>query len=186
MSDRMESQTAYKILRPNLTTHNACQWVVGEWKQTSGTGGLCGPGWLHGYRDPLLAVLHNPIHANYAPAVLYRVEVSGQARHEGWVKSGWTQMRLIESVPWPVVRPESRIRYAIRCAWAVCHDPAWRAWARGWLTGHARSAAEAAEVAWAVAAAAEAAAAAAEAAEGNLPLHEYARWAMREAVEVEP
>lgn len=182
MSDRVETETAYKLLRPDLTTYGECQWVVGEWKQTSGTGELCGPGWLHGYRDPLLAVLHNPIHANYAPAVLYRVEVSGQARHEGWVKSGWTQMRLIESVPWPVVRPESRIRYAIRCAWAVCHDPAWRAWAHRWLTGQNRTV----RGAWAAVEAAAEAASAAEAAEGNLPLHEYARWAMREAVEVEP
>lgn len=86
MSDGVESGTAYKLLRPDLTTYDGCRWVVGEWHQTSGEEELCGPGWLHGYRDPLLAVLHNPVHANYTPAVLYRVEVRGQVRHDGWVK----------------------------------------------------------------------------------------------------
>ena len=54
----------YKLTNQEMQTHNGFQWELGEWQETSGEGGLCGPGWLHYYSDPLLAVLLNPIHAD--------------------------------------------------------------------------------------------------------------------------
>jgi len=164
----MKIKKAWKILKPDLTTHNECQWVPGEWKKVEGTGPLCSKGWLHGYRDARLAVLHNPIHANYNPYVLWIVEVKGKVLHEDYMKSGWSEMRLIEPVAVPAVTTEQRIRYAIKCAWYVCNNPVWRKWAVDWIREENRSRQRAEQV-WQVvwvetaAAAAEAAAAGAAA-----------------------
>ena len=54
----------YKLTDEKMQTYNGFQWVLGETHETNGEGNLCGPGWLHAYTDPLLAILLNPIHAN--------------------------------------------------------------------------------------------------------------------------
>lgn len=64
--------TGYKLLTQDMTSYGGCQWVLDEWKETDGQGSLCGPGWLHYYAHPLLAVLHNPIHADIASPRLFR------------------------------------------------------------------------------------------------------------------
>lgn len=193
----MEIERAWKILNPDLTTHMGCQWVPGEWKKVEGTGPLCSKGWLHGYRDARLAVLHNPIHANYDPYVLWIVEVKGKVLHEDYLKSGWSEMRLIEPVAVPAVTTEQRIRYAIKCAWCVCNNPVWRKWAVDWIREENRSrqgaeevwrmmwmemaaaeAAEAAEAAGAAGAAAEAAAWAAARAAARAAAEAAAGWAV--------
>lgn len=175
----MEIGRAWKILNPDLTTHMGCQWVPGEWKKVEGTGLLCSKGWLHGYRDARLAVLHNPIHANYDPYVLWIVEVKGKVLHEDYMKSGWSEMRLIEPVAVPAVTTEQRIRYAIKCAWLINNNPVWRKWAVDWIKGENRSRQRAEQVWQAMwvetAAAARAAAGAAAAAVGA------AAWATAEA-----
>lgn len=145
----MEIERAWKILNPDLTTHNGCQWVPGEWKKVEGTGPLCSKGWLHGYRDARLAVLHNPIHANYDPYVLWIAEVKGKVLHEDYMKSGWSEMRLIEPVAVPAVTTEQRSRYAIKCAWCIYKNPVWRKWAVDWIREENRSR-QRAEQAWRV------------------------------------
>lgn len=60
----METQIRYKLTRKNQTTYGGFKWRKRRWYKTSGEGYLCGPGWLHCYTDPLLAILLNPIHAN--------------------------------------------------------------------------------------------------------------------------
>jgi len=164
----MKIKKAWKVLRPDLTSYEGCQWVPGEWKKVEGTGPLCSKGWLHGYRDARLAVMHNPIHANYDPYVLWIVEVKGKVLHEDYMKSGWSEMRLIEPVAVPAVTTEQRIRYAIKCAWLINNNPVWKKWAVDWIRGENRSRQRAEQVWRAMwvetAAAARAAEAAAEAA----------------------
>ena len=155
---------AYKLTDQNMQTYNGCLWVLGDEKTTSGEGGLCGPGWLHCYSDPLLAVLLNPIHADYENPRLFRAHVGGTSKPDHGLKSGYTKMTLIEEIPVPAISTAQRVRFAILCAMKVYQDPGFVQWGENWLSGKdrsaeaARAAAEAAEAAaWAAEAAAEAA-----------------------------
>ena len=152
-------QYRYKITAQNTQTYNNTQWVVGEWKETNGKGELCSSGWLHCYCDPLLAVLHNPIHANVTNPKLWIVEVEGECKRDDQMKEGWTRMRLIEEIDLPTITVEQRVAYGILCALEICRDDKFVRWAEGWLSGEDRScgAAKAAEAAWAAAKAAKAA-----------------------------
>ena len=64
--------------------------AVGAWGEPQGGGWgkpLCTAGFIHFYRDPLLAILMNPIHANFAKLRLWECEVQGEVIHEP-LKSG--------------------------------------------------------------------------------------------------
>lgn len=138
-----ETQTAYKLTDQALQTHCGFQWTVGEWEETDGTAGLCGPGWLHFYSDPALALIMNPAHANIRKPRLWRVEVSGEFKADRGLKCGWTRARLVEELPLPDVTPAVRVHFAILCAKAAYSDEAFLAWADGWLNGADRTAAAA-------------------------------------------
>ena len=181
--------TRIKLLQQDLTSHGGCRWTVGEWKETTGKGELCGPGWLHCYESVELAVLLNPIHANIRNPAGYTVEVDGAVQHDHGLKTGYTRMRLMEPIVLPSVTTEQRVRFALACALAGRRSLAYRGWALSWLDGTDRSAeAAAAEVEEARAAAWAAAEAAAWAAE--FPLQRLAEWALSDepyaALEVEP
>jgi len=162
----------YKLTDQKMQTHGGCQWEPGVPRETDGSGSLCGPGWLHYYHDPLLAVLLNPIHADIADPVLWEAEAEGLHKDDCGLKGGCTRLTLIRQVDLPQITTEQHVRFGILCAKAVCNDRAWSAWADRWLDGSDRSqaaawAARAAWAAWAAARAAEAAARAARAAEGT-------------------
>ena len=123
-----------------MQTHGGCQWVLGEEKTTSGEGELCGPGWLHCYADPLLAVLLNPIHADYENPRLFRARVGRKSKHDHGLKSGYTKMTLIEEIPVPAISTAQRVRFAILCAMKVYQDPGFVQWGENWLSGKDRSA----------------------------------------------
>ena len=169
----------YKLTDQNMQTHGGCQWVLGEKKTTSGEGELCGPGWLHCYADPLLAVLLNPIHAYYENPRLFRARAGRKSKHDRGLKSGYTKMTLIEEIPVPAISTAQRVRFAILCAMKVYQDPGFVQWGENWLSGKDRSA-EAAEAAWAAWAAARAAGAAWAAARAA-GAAEAAAWAARAA-----
>jgi hypothetical protein len=158
----------YKLTDQNMQTYGGCQWELNVPKTTDGKGELCGPGWLHYYKSPLLAVLHNPIHAAIKQPRLFRVEAAGEHKHDGDMKSGCTQLTLLEELQLPDITPTQRIVYGILCAKAVCTDAGWLAWAANWLDGTDHSEAAAAEAAWAAAEAAESAESAAGAADLDL------------------
>ena len=159
----------YKLTKQNLQTYGSYQWEPGVARETDGEGNLCGPGWLHYYHDPLLAVLLNPIHACITNPILWEADADGLHKDDRGLKGGCTRLTLMRQIELPQSTTEQRIRFGILCAKAVCNDPAWNAWADRWLDGSDRSqaaarAAEAAEAARAAAWATEAAARAAEAA----------------------
>ena len=171
----------YKLTTQDHTTHIGCAWKIGEWKKTDGSGELCGPGWLHCYDHPLLAVLHNPIHADITNPVLWRVEVRGTEKRDYQIKSGWTQMRLVKTVKLPNITINQRIAYGIKCALAVYTDKLFVNWAENWLSGKDRSKESAARAAWAAWAAWAAAEAAAEAAWAAAEAAAETAWATRAA-----
>ena len=103
-------------------------------------------GWLHCYADPLLAVLLNPIHADYENPRLFRARVGRKSKHDHGLKSGYTKMTLIEEIPLPAISTAQRVRFATLCAMKVYQDPGFVQWGENWLSGKDRSA-EAAEAA---------------------------------------
>lgn len=143
---------------------NALLWAPGVTHEAQGEKlELCTDGLIHAYEHPLLAVLLNPIHANYSPAKLWRCETSSIPVREGQLKCGVRRLTCVEEMPLPEVSAAQRTRLAILCAWEVCENDEWREWATNWLSekdrseAAARAAAEA-RVCWAAVAAADAAA----------------------------
>jgi hypothetical protein len=151
----------YKLTDQNMRTYRGCQWEIGKWKKTDGSGVLCGLGWLHCYDHPFLAILHNPIHADIFNPILWRVEVKGIENRNGQIKCGWTEMRLVNKAKIPVISTNQRVAYGIRCAMLVYKDKNFILWAKNWLSNNACSSGKAARVEVAQAAAAWAAQAAA-------------------------
>ena len=177
----------YKLTDQKMQTYNGFQWKLGQKRTASGEGSLCGPGWLHAYESPLVAVLMNPVHANIAEPRLFEAE-GKIGKRDGQIKCGCTSLRLVREMPLPEISGAARVRAAIYCAWSVCDKPAWRMWALRWLANEDRSAsaAEAAAAAWddraraARATAAAAAAAAAEEAVDNMSLHSLIESAIKD------
>jgi hypothetical protein len=148
-------------------------WAVGVEHKTAGTGTqLCTADVIHAYEHPLIAVLMNPVHADFNPARMRLFVAEGEiVAREVQLKCGVHALKIVEEIPVPVLTTEQRVKFAILCAKTVCKDAEWNAWADKWLSCDDRSAAAAA--AWAEIAAAWAAAAAWGAA--------AAAWAAKEA-----
>ena len=160
-------QKLYKLTDENGMTRDETQWGPGATHSGTGAGGLCGPGYIHAYEHPLLAVLLNPIHANFRNPRLW--EATGEiALRDGHLKCGCVSLTTLREIPVPKITAEQCVRFAILCAKQVFRDTAYTAWADKWLSGEDRSA-------WA---AAEAARAAAEAARAEAA---EAAWAAAEA-----
>jgi hypothetical protein len=163
--------TLYKLTDGDGQTRGGTQWGPGVSHSGTGEGELCGPGWIHAYEHPLVAVLMNPIHAKFKNPRLWEAEGEVVLR-DSQLKCGCKTLTTVREIPLPSITTEMRVRFAILCAKEVCADLSWNAWADRWLSGEDRSeaaagaAALAARAAWAAEAAAWAAwaAAAAEAA----------------------
>lgn len=41
----MGEAVIYKLTDASMRTYNGYQWRLNEWRETGGTGGLCGSGW---------------------------------------------------------------------------------------------------------------------------------------------
>ena len=168
----------YKLTDQNMKTYNGFQWELGQkYVATGPSPTLCTAGLLHGYADPLLAVLHNPIHANYKNPRLFRAKTFGLAVKDGQLKLGSSGMMLIKELLLPVPTQNQRVAYGILCALEVYKDSNFTTWAKNWLSGKDRTAYDAAHAAYAAAHAA--AYAAHDAAEKKLNLIRLARKAMK-------
>lgn len=150
----------YKLTDQKIQTYDGCQWEIGEEKTTSGKGDLCTKGWLHCYDSPLLAVLLNPIGANFTNPRLFEVKVGGKKKADYGLKFGFTKMTLVKEIPLPEINIIQKIAFGILCAKDVNKDEKWNIWADNWLSGNNRTRAAAwAAAAWVARAAAAAAAA---------------------------
>ena len=163
----------FKLTDSDGKTMNGTQWGPGVSHSGTGKGELCGPGWIHAYEHPLIAVLLNPIHADFENPRLW--EAKGEVGlRDGQLKCGCKTLTTVREIPLPSITTKMRIRFAILCAKEVCAD-SWNAWADKWLSGGDRTQAEAS--AWAAEAYERAEAAAASAAAACA---EYAASAARE------
>jgi len=150
----------YKLTCEKDQTYLDTQWGEGVTHTVDGQGKLCTAHWIHAYRDPVLAVMMNPIHGNYdGDAHLWQCE--GEVGLDDGTKLGCTSLTTLARVELPVVTTEQRVRFGILCARAVCRNATFTAWSDAWLSGQDRSA-RAAEAAAEAARAADAARAAEE------------------------
>ena len=164
----------FKLTDANGRTKNDTQWGDGKSHKTIGPGiSLCTKDVIHAYRDPLLAVLMNPIHGQFSDPQLWEAE--GDVVTDDGTKVGCKLLTTLRQIDLPDVTTEQRVRFAILVAKEVYTDVEFVKWADLWLSGddRSKSAAEsAARAAWA-AWAARAARAAAESAESAA----WAAWA---------
>ena len=160
----------YKMTDKNSKTRtghpNETQWGENVTHKAEGTGTeLCSEDVIHAYRDPVQAVMMNPIHANIDNPQLWECEgdvVAGDS-----TKVGCKELTTLKKIPVPEVTIVQRTRFAILVTKKVYKNKKWNDWADAWLNGKDRSAHAAYDAAHA---AAHAAAAAAHAAADKLDL----------------
>jgi hypothetical protein len=164
----MSKNIAYKLVdqygysRRGLSGET--MWLpVGTKVRPTGEGSEpCGPGVLHGYIAPEVALLVNPIHAKVQDPRILKIESDQPWETDGLKR--WTrgQCTTLDELAMPVLTTDERV------AWAICLSPheSTRQWAINWLSGKDRSVASAKAAwfaAWPAAYAAKAAAYTAEA-----------------------
>jgi hypothetical protein len=130
---------AYKLTDSIMKTYGGYLWTLGEFNETSGKGGLCGPGWLHYYSDAKLAAFLNPMHAKFAQPRLFEIEVQGKIKEDRGLKYGCTKMRLVKELKFVEPTKKQLVKFAIYCTLEVCKDAAFIKWATNWLNGTDRS-----------------------------------------------
>ena len=157
----------YKLTDSNGRTHGETQWGEGVTHTAVGSGTeFCSPDLIHFYTDPLVAILHNPVQANFHKPLLWEVETSAPVYSDNGTKHGAKSVTTLRQLPVPIVPLAAVVRYGILCAQLVYQDKGWNRWAKNWLSGldRTRASADAAYASADAAAAARAAAAAAYAA----------------------
>ena len=122
----------YKLTDEYGKTRNDTQWGPNISHSGTGEGGLCGPGWIHAYKSPLLAVLMNPIHAGFKNPRMWEAE--GEiALRDGQLKCGCKTLTTIREIPLPAITTAMRVRFAILSSKEVFTCHAWNGWADKWL-----------------------------------------------------
>ncbi len=170
----------YKLTDEHSRTYDNTQWGENVTHAAKGRGNeLCSDGVIHAYTSPILAVLCNPIHADFSDPVLWEAE--GEIVASDGLKTGVKKLTTIRRIPLPSITPEQRVKFAILSALQVEQNQTFVAWAQTWLSGQDRSKTAAKEAAETAARAAEAAEAAAWAAGEAAWATEAARAAARAA-----
>lgn len=156
----------YKLTDEHGRTYGGTQWGPGITHRATGRAGqdLCSDGWIHAHENPLLAVLLNPIHTNFAQPRLW--EARGKiGKRDGQMKCGCRALTTVREIALPEITTEQRVRFAVGCS-RQYNDTSWHKWAEDWLSGKDRTAAAAESAAESAAGAAAKAAWAAESAAG--------------------
>ena len=129
----------YKLTDNDMRT-NGFQWELNKDYEIKSKGGeLCTSAYFHFYLHPLLAVLHNPNHANIGNPRIFKAEVGGESLTDGQMKEGWKKAKLIKEIPLPKITVEQKIKYGIYCALEVYKDESFVNWANNWLSGKDRT-----------------------------------------------
>ena len=130
----------YKLTDKEGKTKNGTSWGENVTHEVTGALELCKNG-IHAYSDPLLAVLHNPIHGEFeiSSAILWECEASEEHLDDNGMKTCHRWLKTVKKVPIPEINLTQKIAYGILCAKEVCDDKNWNKWALRWLNGEDRS-----------------------------------------------
>ncbi len=129
---RRNARPVYKLTDASMKTHGGYQWELGRTQTVSGKGPLCSAGWLHVYSHPDLAVILNPIHANFSYPRLFRAEASGVYLSDRSLKAGVSSLTLIEELPLPIFSHLDLVAWLIFQLRALPKRPiiaTWEQWA---------------------------------------------------------
>ena len=154
----------YKLTNGSGMTRGNTQWRENVTHRAKEKGSeLCTGQVVHAYRDPYLAVFHDPIGVSYGDTALMW-EAKGKVVADDGLKVGCKSLTTLRQIPLPVLTTEQRVEIAIRISLLVYKETSYVAWAEAWLSGKDRTRAAVAAYWAANWAAARAARAAAEAA----------------------
>ena len=171
----------YKLTNANGQTYGGTQWGPGIRHEATGKETrLCSDGWIHCYPDKYLAVLRNPVDADFNNPQCWLFEGEGESLIEP-LKCGFKAGTTVKRVPLPRFTTNQKVAFAIFCAKAApdwAGKDKWITWADKWLSGDDR-AANAADSAADSAAAYGAASAASAASAATLDFPALARQAYR-------
>jgi hypothetical protein len=103
-----------KLTNINGQTRNNTQWGPGVTHTAAGEGDLCTKGWIHAYptENVVLALMLNPIHANFKPVRAWEAIGSGKSKSDG-LKIGYESVTTVKELPVPPISTEQRVRFAI-------------------------------------------------------------------------
>lgn len=126
----------YKLTDLNGKTCNNTQWGEGVTHRAPGSHKqeMCSNGWIHAYRDPHLAIIFNPIHANFRPARLWLAK--GKIGKQDRLKVACRSLTTIKEIDLPKVTTKQLQRFSLLVALHVYPlwerydvDRKWRKWA---------------------------------------------------------
>src|SRR5271157_1206273 len=120
----------YKLTDSINCTLGDTQWGENVTHTATGPadGDLCSSSWIHAYESPLLAILLNPIHANFVSPQLWEATGKIKKRDHG-LKVGCRRLKTLRQIPLPKITIEHRVRFAILCSIAVYKDKSFLLWA---------------------------------------------------------
>lgn len=137
-------ETVYKLTdkdnrtRPGM--YNETFWGEGVTHTELGAKELCGPGWIHAYTSPILAVLLNRAHANFDEKTMQLWGCQAEVGLRRADKIGCTVLTTVKKIDFPVFTLIQKQAFAILVAKAVYREDSFQLWADGWLSGKDRSA----------------------------------------------
>lgn len=136
-------QTLYKLTTQDNYTrkgeYNQTRWGDNVTHKADGRGGqLCGPGYIHAYLSPALAVFMNEIHAGIYPAKLW--EAKGVITLSDMdLKVGCYSLTTVKEMELPKLSMNQHIAFGILVTQQISNDNGWRRWAEKWLEDADRS-----------------------------------------------
>jgi len=117
----------YKLTDSQGYTHNKnCKWgkgITNTVAENNRGKKLCSNQVIHAYTNPNLALLLNPIHANYHNARLYEAE--GEIKVQDWGKVGVWELTTVKRFKLPgwyknkSIRKKVQVQFSVLCAKAV-------------------------------------------------------------------
>lgn len=94
----------YKLTDAEGNTHGGTHWGPGVTHEAPGSGrDFCSPDLIHFYNSPLLAVLLNPIHADFREPRLWECEVKGTVSSDLGLKFGAKSITTTRELPVPTL-----------------------------------------------------------------------------------
>ncbi len=113
--------TVYKLTSADGRSNDDRRWGPGATYTAAGDEDPDDPGWIPAYTHALLAVLLNPVHADYHSPCLWLAEAVIRVEHCG-LGVGCTSLTTLERMPLPLARAESMAREALarrNAAWVA-------------------------------------------------------------------